>query len=315
MRSIAWAFFPGMNISDNISLPRETDLHCYFAIETGTLISTVSGRGSADFLALGSPVSRRRVCVRDHKKSENLIPQEHTISVMTPTLASARPAFFQQYNFDFDPHATLHTEFRRWAKIRNWKQGSNSRIFEKAWSQCFGSEVPVGHNIDGMESRFEAQYGTDNEDFSSMLRSLQSLDLEGGTNKKARVRRAGTEFASHYGSDARVTKRWQALCQDCGVNLVPSSINQCKKVQSLQRCARRDPRGRIHANVSFRSLGTQRCEYQHHFLDAKRAGRIPHHFRSRRELAVYMEENPGERYPLKMAKQNKFLSVLLIKSW
>jgi len=114
-----------------------------------------------------------------------------------------------------------------------------------------------------MESRFEAQYGTDNEDFSSMLRSLQSLDLEGGTNKKARVRRAGTEFASHYGSDARVTKRWQALCQDCGVNLVPSSINQCKKVQSLQRCARRDPRGRIHANVSFRSLGTQRCEYQH----------------------------------------------------
>ncbi len=55
MRSIAWAFFPRMNISDNISLPRETDLHFYFVIETGTLISTVSGRGSADFLALSSP--------------------------------------------------------------------------------------------------------------------------------------------------------------------------------------------------------------------------------------------------------------------
>lgn len=180
---------------------------------------------------------------------------------MTPMLASARSAFFQQYDFDFDPRATLHSEFRRLAKIRKWKQGSNSRIFDKAWNQCFGSEVPVGHNIDEMESRVGTQYGTDDEDFSSMLRSLQNLDLEGGT--KAKIQRAGTEFASHYGSDARVTERWQALCQDCGVNPVPSSIKQCKKVQPLQRYARRDPRGRIHANVSLHSLGTQRCEHQH----------------------------------------------------
>lgn len=110
-----------MNISGNISLPRETDPYCYFAIETGTLISTVSGRGSADFLALGSPVSRRRVFVRDHKKSENLVSHEHTISVMTPMLASARSAFFQQNNFVFGPPVTLYTEFRRLAKIRNWK--------------------------------------------------------------------------------------------------------------------------------------------------------------------------------------------------
>ncbi len=212
MWSIVWAFLPGMNVSGNISLPRETDLHCYFAIETGTLVSTVSGRGSADLLTLGSPVSRRRVSVRGHKKSENLVPHEHTIFVMTPMLASARSAFFQQYNFDFDPRPTLNIEFRRLAKIRRWKQGSNSRIFEKAWNQCFGSKVPVGYNIDGMESRVEAQYSTNNEDFSTMLRSLQSLDLERGTSKEAKVRRAGTEFASHYGSDARVTERWQALC-------------------------------------------------------------------------------------------------------
>jgi len=131
MRSIAWAFFLGMNIFDNISLSRETNLHCYFAIETGTLISIVLGKDFANFLALGSLVSRRRVCVQDHKKFENLISQEHTIFVMTPTLALARSAFFQQYNFDFDPHATLHIEFRRLAKIRNWKQESNSKIFEK----------------------------------------------------------------------------------------------------------------------------------------------------------------------------------------
>ncbi len=120
----------------------------------------------------------------------------------------------------------------------------NSKIFEKAWNQCFGSGIPVGYNIDRRESCFEAEYGTDDEGFSSILRSLQSLDL-GGTNKRARIRRVGTEFASYYGSDARVTERWQALCQDCGVSPIPPSINQCKKVQPLQRCARRDPGGRI----------------------------------------------------------------------
>ena len=75
---------------------------------------------------------------------------------MTPTLALARSAFFQQYNFDFDSYATLHIEFRRLAKIRNWKQKLNSKIFEKTWSQCFELEILVDHNIDEMESRVEA---------------------------------------------------------------------------------------------------------------------------------------------------------------
>lgn len=99
--------------------------------------------------------------------------------------------------------------------------------------QCFGSEVPVGYNVDGRGSRVRAPYGADNEDFPSMLSSLQSLEL-GGRSRKARVRRVGAEFASNYGSDARVTERWQELCQDCGINPVPPSINQCKKVQPLQ---------------------------------------------------------------------------------
>ncbi len=142
---------------------------------------------------------------------------------MAPMLASTRSAFFQP----------LHTDFRRLAESRKWKQGSNSKIFEKAWNQCFGSEVPVAYNIDRIEDRVRAQYSTDNEGFSSLLHRLQSLDLEGGTNKNARARRVGTEFASLYGSDPYVTERWQALCQDCGVNPVRPSIKQCKKVPPL----------------------------------------------------------------------------------
>ena len=188
--------FSRISISYNISLPCKTDPYSSFTIEIG----------APDYDRVGSATS-----------------------VMAPILALTRSAFFQQYDFDFDPCATLHTEFRRLAKIRKWKQGSNSKTFEKAWDRCFGSEVPVGYNIDERRSLIGAQYDMDNKDFSSVMHSLQSLDLGGG--KKKRARRVGVEFASHYGSDARVTERWQALCRDCGINPVPPSITQCKKVQ------------------------------------------------------------------------------------
>lgn len=103
--------------------------------------------------------------------------------------------------------------------------------------------------MDEGESFVRAQYDTDNEEFFYVLRSLQNLNLNGGTKKRARARRVDTELVSHYGSDAHVTQRWQALCRDCGGNPVPLSISQCKKVQPLQRRAGRDPGGRIHANV------------------------------------------------------------------
>lgn len=67
----------------------------------------------------------------------------------------------------------------------------------------------MGYNIDRIEEHgVGAQYSTDNEDFSSMLHSLQSLHLEGGINEKVRARRVGTAFASYYGSDACVTEGW-----------------------------------------------------------------------------------------------------------
>ena len=51
----------------------------------------------------------------------------NVIVVMTPILASIKSVFFQQYDFNFDPCVTLHTEFRRLAKFRKWKQGSIAR--------------------------------------------------------------------------------------------------------------------------------------------------------------------------------------------
>ena len=87
--------FPEMNISHNIILPHEIDPYSSFAIRIG----------APDFDRVGSATS-----------------------VMTPILASTRSTFFQQYEFDFDPCATLHTDFRRLAKLRKWKQRSNSKV-------------------------------------------------------------------------------------------------------------------------------------------------------------------------------------------
>ena len=82
----------------NISLPHETDPHSSYAIEIGA--PSFDRDGSAT-------------------------------SVMTPILASTRSTFFQQYEFDFNPCATLHTELRRLAKLRKWKQGSNSKVLRR----------------------------------------------------------------------------------------------------------------------------------------------------------------------------------------
>ena len=151
---------------------------------------------------------------------------------MAPILASTRSAFFQQYDYQFEPHVTLYTEFYRLARNRKWKQGSSSKKFEKAWSHCFGPGIPVGCKIDRKESYVGAQDATGDAEFSTMLRALQSLDLGGGTTKRTtKAQRVATKFASHYGSNDSVIEKWQALCEDCGVNPVPSSIKQCKKVQ------------------------------------------------------------------------------------
>lgn len=151
---------------------------------------------------------------------------------MTPILASTRSVFFQQYNFDFDPLATLYGEFRHMAKGRKWRQGSNSKKFEKAWNQCFGPDIPVGYDIDKRAFPVGAHIATDDA-VSSLMRSVQSLSLEGRSNGNRRAERANLDFTSYYGSDADITEKWQTLCHDYGIDPVPTSIKQCKKVQPL----------------------------------------------------------------------------------
>ena len=141
-------------------------------------------------------------------------------------LAFTRSTFFENYNFDYDPHATLYIEFRRLAKARGWKQGSNSKVFEKAWNRCFGAAIPVGFNIDKRKPRDE---GTG--ELLSSLRRLQDLSLERRMTKRERkAQKARSEFTYYYGDSVHIVAKWQILCQDCGIQPIPSSVSQCKKV-------------------------------------------------------------------------------------
>jgi len=41
----------------------------------------------------------------------------------------------------------------------------------------------------------------------------------------------GKQFADYYGSDVHDINAWQALCIELGVDPVPDTIAQCKKVR------------------------------------------------------------------------------------
>ncbi|KAF1920995.1 hypothetical protein BDU57DRAFT_534707 [Ampelomyces quisqualis] len=55
---------------------------------------------------------------------------------------------------------------------------------------------------------------------------------ENWTNKKKRkqqVKALSTEIAHHYGTHMNKLDRWQQLCEDVGIDVVPTSIRQCRK--------------------------------------------------------------------------------------
>lgn len=149
---------------------------------------------------------------------------------MAPIPASTKPEFFLRYDFDFNPRASLYTEFLRLAESRKWQEGSKSKKFESAWGGCFGLNVSVGDNVDKATTETEPQHSINDENLSSLLCGMQKLDIGKKKKKKGiRIKEVEPEFNSHYGDDGSVKAKWQALCQDCGM-APPPSITKCKKV-------------------------------------------------------------------------------------
>lgn len=103
---------------------------------------------------------------------------------MAPVPASTKPEFFRRYDFHSNPRASLYTEFLRLAENRKWQEGSKSKKFESAWSECFGLNVSVGDIIDENATEMEPQHSTNDENLSSLLSSMQTLNMGGKERRR-----------------------------------------------------------------------------------------------------------------------------------
>ncbi|KAL8906657.1 MAG: hypothetical protein Q9171_006180 [Xanthocarpia ochracea] len=102
------------------------------------------------------------------------------------------------------------------------------------------------------------------------------------------------EFELHLGSiENGKLAGWQALCQELGISGNLPSITQCKKVKKADNIALK----RVHVNL---------CD----LIDDRRAHRVPHTFRSARNLVEYTRAH--KRYfPLEVAKEDSLKKILL----
>lgn len=141
-------------------------------------------------------------------------------------LASTRLSFFTRYGLVIQNGWSIFDGFERLATTRNWRRGSKSRKYEKAWRECFGDSIPVG-NTRGQEEEEFAQLLSDLEDFD-----LEDPDLQGrkGGKRQKQLRKVAQQFGTYYGMDDRALESWQVLCMDCGIDGELASINECKKV-------------------------------------------------------------------------------------
>ena len=151
---------------------------------------------------------------------------------MAIVTASTRSEFFRRYNgFELRPQASLYAEFVRLAKARQWKRGSNSKVYEKSWRLCFGDAVPVGRDIGYV----------DTED-DELIAKLQDLNISRGSKKKLKHKEVAPEFTAFYGSASNDLQVWQQMCRDCGIKDVPGKLSQCKAVRFLNHLFTRQTR-------------------------------------------------------------------------
>lgn len=104
--------------------------------------------------------------------------------------------------------------------------------------------------------------------------------------KHQRTARLRRDFEAHYGDVHDKLQGWQDLCNDVGIS-IGNSVTQCKKALK-----------NIHINIVD-------------LLQAKKAGRQPIRFATRRALISWTLEDKGRIFPLAAAKKNGFLTSLL----
>ncbi|KAL5115729.1 hypothetical protein ACEQ8H_006337 [Pleosporales sp. CAS-2024a] len=106
--------------------------------------------------------------------------------------------------------------------------------------------------------------------------------------RKQQVKALAAEITHHYGTNRNKLDRWQQLCEDVGVDIVPKSITQCRKVISP-----------VLVNL-------------YNVIDHRRNPEVKIvRFKSYRDFVRYTRA--GHTFPKECAKQDNFISVFLRK--
>jgi len=159
-------------------------------------------------------------------------------------LTNREHLFFLTFpSFTPNPSACPLSEFTRLATQRHWKPGS--KLWRRHWRACFGIDFQP-HDISddiadgGAPAGFFDAFTTSGftpDPTASIAAEFARLAAHMGWGKQSReyreqrLRAYGAEFERHYGADASRLENWQRLCGEVGVEGVPGSITQCKKVR------------------------------------------------------------------------------------
>ncbi|KAF2122002.1 hypothetical protein BDV96DRAFT_562785 [Lophiotrema nucula] len=145
-----------------------------------------------------------------------------------------------------------------------------------------------GHGVTLLEAQYRGFQDNRQDDLATML---SKLSIQQGWTKKETARRRGeiyeAEFDHHFVSGRTKLEVWQALCEEVGIEDIPSSITQCRKV--LQ-----------HVYINLVNL-----------IDHRRNPEIPLiKFKNYWKLRAYTRK-PGNMFPKAKAKQDGFIRGLL----
>ncbi|KAI9771739.1 MAG: hypothetical protein M1839_002754 [Geoglossum umbratile] len=200
-------------------------------------------------------------------------------------------------------------EFEQLAEHMKWDEGSNAyrkryAEFVNAWSSIASNtthettvRLPLPLANDPNHPDYFAFFtsATFIPDPTALLASefdrlAQSQGWRPGSKRyrKEQARCFAAEFETHYGHKSEKLEGWQDLCREVEISPTPASITQCKK--ELKR---------THVNIVD-------------LIDCRRTGEYPVlQHKSKAALRRYTLKH-GKIFSLKRAKQNGFLTALLI---
>jgi hypothetical protein len=152
-------------------------------------------------------------------------------------------------------------------------------------------------------------FHADSLEGSELARLAKYEQWSSKTKRKQQVKALSAEITHHYGTHKNKLDRWQQLCEDVGIDVVPTSIRQCRKVRlGITDMPRWENYAKYMQTVSPVLVNL------YNVIDHRRNPDVKVlRFKSYGEFCRYTRA--GHTFPKECAKQDGFMNVLLKRMW